>query len=53
MLQAFVPNVLYVFQTYLASMFIRMLHVLHTYVASLFIKMFVYVTMVSRVFQVF
>ena len=34
MLQASVSNVSYVFQTYVASVFIWMLHMFHTYVAS-------------------
>ena len=34
MLQASVPNVSSVFQTYVASVFIWMLHIFHTYVLS-------------------
>jgi len=34
MLQASVPNVSSVFQTYIASVFIWMLHMFHTYVVS-------------------
>jgi hypothetical protein len=34
MLQVPIPNVLFVFQIYAASVFIWMLHMFHTYVAS-------------------
>ena len=37
MLQASVPNVSSVFQTYVASMFILMLHMFHTYVAMFYL----------------
>jgi hypothetical protein len=34
MLQVYVPNVLFVFLTYVASVFVWMSHIFHTYVAS-------------------
>ena len=38
-LQASIPNVYSVFQTYVASVFIWMLHMFHTYIAKCFIWM--------------
>ena len=53
MLEAFVPNILSVFQTYVASVFIWILHMFHTYVASVLFGCCLCFAMVSSVFQVF
>ena len=51
MLQAFVPDVSSVFQTYVASVFIYMFHIFHTYVASVFICMLCTFVMVFQVYS--
>ena len=55
MLQASVPNVSSIFQTYVASVFIWMLHMFHTYVASSIFGCYVCVAILfsSVFFQVF
>ena len=50
MLQVYVPNVLFVFSTYVASVFVWMLHMFHTYVASVLSRCCVFFTIVFKCF---
>ena len=49
----FVPNVSFIFQTYVASVFVWMLHMFHTYVANILFGCCVCFIMVFKCFQVF
>jgi hypothetical protein len=51
--QASIPNVLFIFQTYVASVFIWMLHMLYTYVASVSSGCYVCLNGFSSVFKSF
>ena len=51
MFQASIPNVSFVFQTYVASVFIWMLHMFHAYVASILSGCCVCVAMVFKCFS--
>ena len=48
MLQAYVPNVSSVFQTYIANVFIWMLHMFHTYVACALFGCCVFVAIIFK-----
>jgi hypothetical protein len=50
MLQASVPDVLFVFKTYVASVFMWMLHMFYIYVASVLSEYCVCFAMISSVF---
>ena len=53
MLQTSVPNILSIFQTYVASVFICMLHMFHTYVASVLSECCICLQWPSSVFMCF
>jgi hypothetical protein len=53
MLQTCVPNVSYVFETYVASVFIWMLLMFHTYIVSVLFGCCVYLQCFSSIFYMF